>query len=122
MRQDAEGYVYVVDRKKDMIISGGENIYSAEVENVVAGHRKVAEVAVIGVPHPKWGEVPIAVVVARETSDPPTDAEIETHCRAHLAGYKRPQRVVIVDALPRNPGGKVLKARLRDQHAGGGSS
>lgn len=122
VRQDAEGYVYVVDRKKDMIISGGENIYSAEVENVVAGHRKVAEVAVIGVPHPKWGEVPIAVVVARETSDPPTDAEIETHCRAHLAGYKRPQRVVIVDALPRNPGGKVLKARLRDQHAGGGSS
>lgn len=122
VRQDAEGYVYVVDRKKDMIISGGENIYSAEVENVVAAHRKVAEVAVIGVSHPKWGEVPIAVVVARETSDPPTDAEIETHCRAHLASYKRPQRVVIVDALPRNPGGKVLKGRLRDEHAGGGPS
>lgn len=121
VRQDAEGYVYVVDRKKDMIISGGENIYSAEVENVVAAHHKVAEVAVIGVPHPKWGEIPIAVVVPRETSDPPTDAEIEAHCRAHLAHYKRPQHISIVDALPRNPGGKVLKGKLRDEHAARGS-
>ncbi|MDZ7882558.1 MAG: long-chain-fatty-acid--CoA ligase [Mycobacterium sp.] len=121
VRQDADGYVYVVDRKKDMIISGGENIYSAEVENAVATHPKVAEVAVIGVPHPDWGETPAAVIVPREPTDPPTDVEIEAHCRAHLAHYKRPRSIVIVDALPRNPGGKVLKGRLRDEHGTGGS-
>lgn len=117
VRQDEDGYIFVVDRKKDMIISGGENIYCAEVENVLATHPKVAEVAIIGVPHPKWGETPLAVITARDPADPPTDAEIEAHCRVHLARYKRPHRVVIVDALPRNAGGKVLKARLRDEHA-----
>ena len=117
VRQDADGYIYVVDRKKDMIISGGENIYSAEVENVVAAHAKVAEVSVIGVPHPKWGETPMAVIVARDPTDPPTDDEIETHCRAHLAAYKRPRRVVVVDALPRTANGKVLKTDLRREYA-----
>ncbi|QZY44590.1 long-chain-fatty-acid--CoA ligase [Mycobacterium sp. TJFP1] len=117
VRQDADGYFYVVDRKKDMIISGGENIYSAEVENVVATHPLVAEVAVIGVPHPKWGETPVAVIVPREPTDPPTDAEIEAHCRAQLASYKRPKYVTLVDVLPRNAAGKVLKGRLRDEHA-----
>lgn len=116
VRQDGDGYIYVVDRKKDMIISGGENIYSAEVENVLVTHPKVAEAAIIGVPDPKWGETPMAVIVPRDPVDPPTDAEIETHCRAHLAHYKRPRHVVIVDALPRNAGGKVLKTRLRQEH------
>jgi fatty-acyl-CoA synthase len=117
VRQDTDGYIYVVDRKKDMIISGGENIYSAEVENVVAAHVKVAEVSVIGVSDPKWGETPMAVIVPRDPADPPTDDEIETHCRAHLAPYKRPRRVVVVDALPRNANGKVLKTDLRREHA-----
>ena len=117
VRRDEDGYVYVVDRKKDMIISGGENIYSAEVENVVAAHPKVAEVAVIGVPDPKWGETPVAVIVPHDHADPPTDAEIEAHCRAQLAHYKRPRYLAIVEALPRNPGGKVLKGRLRDEYA-----
>jgi fatty-acyl-CoA synthase len=113
VRRDDDGYIYVVDRKKDMIISGGENIYSAEVENVVAAHPKVSEVAIIGVPDPKWGETPMAVIVAHDPAAPPSDAEIETHCRAHLAPYKRPRHLVIVDALPRNASGKVLKSRLR---------
>ena len=116
VRQDGDGYIYVVDRKKDMIISGGENIYSAEVENVVAAHAKVAEVAVIGVPDPKWGEIPMAVIVAHDPADPPTDDEIETHCRAHLAAYKRPRRVVVVESLPRNANGKVLKTELRRRY------
>ena len=117
VRRDADGYVYVVDRKKDMIISGGENIYSAEVENVVAAHAKVAEVSVIGVPDPQWGETPMAVIVPRDPADPPTDDEIETHCRGRLAPYKRPRRVVVVDALPRNGSGKVLKTDLRREYA-----
>ena len=117
VRQDADGYVYVVDRKKDMIVSGGENIYCAEVENVLAGHPKIAEVAVVGVPDPTWGETPLAVIVPDDPADPPTETEIESHSRAHLAPYKRPRRVAIVDNLPRNAGGKVLKARLRAAHA-----
>lgn len=116
VRQDEDGYVYVVDRCKDMIISGGENIYSAEVENVIATHPKVAEVAIIGVPEPVWGETPVAVIAPRDRDNAPTDEEIENHCLAHLAPYKRPRYVVIVDSLPRNASGKVLKSRLRDQY------
>ena len=117
VRRDADGYLYVVDRKKDMIISGGENIYSAEVESVVATHPKVTEVAVIGVPHPRWGETPVAVIVSADPADPPTDADIEAHCRAQLASYKCPKYLTLVDALPRNAAGKILKGRLRDEHA-----
>jgi fatty-acyl-CoA synthase len=113
VRQDADGYYYVVDRKKDMIISGGENIYSAEVENVLAAHPKVAEVALIGVPDPKWGETPLAIIAPRDPDDPPTEAEIEAFSREYLAGYKRPRHVRLVDTLPRNPSGKVLKTVLR---------
>ncbi len=116
VRQDEDGYIYVVDRKKDMIISGGENIYSAEVENALAAHPRIAEVAVIGVPDPKWGETPLAVIVARDPDDPPSDTEIEAHCREHLAPYKRPRRIAVVDALPRNASGKVLKGVLREQY------
>jgi fatty-acyl-CoA synthase len=117
VREDDDGYLYVVDRVKDMIISGGENIYCAEVENVLAGHPKIAEVALVGVPDDRWGETPLAVVVGRDPGDLPTDAEIETFAREHLAAYKRPRHVRHVDALPRNPGGKVVKKTLREQFA-----
>ena len=116
VRQDEDGYIYVVDRKKDMIISGGENIYCAEVENVLAASTEIAEVAVVGVPDPKWGETPMAVIVPRDPAHPPTDHDIAAHCGLHLARYKHPRRVVIVDALPRNAAGKVLKTRLRKDY------
>ncbi|WP_433507872.1 long-chain-fatty-acid--CoA ligase [Pseudonocardia halophobica] len=119
VRQDEDGYYYVVDRKKDMIISGGENIYCAEVENVLAGHPGIGDVALIGVPDPKWGETPLAVVVPADPTDPPTVESIEAYCKEHLAGYKRPRRVAIVEALPRNPSGKVLKTALREQNQAG---
>ncbi|MER5437251.1 AMP-binding protein [Streptomyces sp. NPDC002790] len=113
-RMDDEGYIYVVDRKKDMIISGGENIYSAEVESVIDRHPKVAEVAVVGVPHPEWVETPRAYVVPRDPADPPTEADITEHCRERLASYKKPTSVAVIEALPRNAAGKVLKVRLRE--------
>ncbi|GAS99767.1 acyl-CoA synthetases (AMP-forming)/AMP-acid ligases II [Mycolicibacterium canariasense] len=114
VRQDDEGYVWVVDRKKDMIISGGENIYCAEVENVLAGHPAIAEVAVIGRPHPKWGEVPVAVVALGAVAEARlTLAELDDFLSDRLARYKHPKALEIVDALPRNPSGKVLKTELR---------
>ena len=111
VRMDDDGYVWVVDRKKDMIISGGENIYCAEVENVLAGHPGIVEVAVIGRTHEKWGEVPIAVAAV-------ADAALRLDLLAEflterLARYKHPKALEIVDALPRNPAGKVLKTELR---------
>jgi fatty-acyl-CoA synthase/long-chain acyl-CoA synthetase len=112
-RSDDEGYIYVVDRKKDMIISGGENIYSAEVENAIASHPGVREVAVVGVPHEVWGETPAAAVVALDPAAPPTGAEIIAHCRARLASHKKPTVVAVFDQLPHNASGKVLKPALR---------
>ena len=116
VRMDEEGYVWVVDRKKDMIISGGENIYCAEVENVLADHPGIVEVAVIGRSHEKWGEVPIAVAAV-------TDAELRFEHLVEflgdrLARYKHPKALEIVDALPRNPAGKVLKTELRLRYGG----
>ncbi|WP_252435101.1 long-chain-fatty-acid--CoA ligase [Pseudonocardia humida] len=116
VREDEDGYFYVVDRKKDMIISGGENIYCAEVENVIAGHPKVGEVALIGVPDTRWGESPLAIIAPRDPADPPTAADIDQWCREHLAAYKRPRDVALVEALPRNPSGKVLKTSLRTEY------
>ena len=113
VRQDEEGYFYVVDRKKDMIISGGENIYCAEVEDVLAAHPKVGEVAVIGVPDEKWGETTLAVIVPGTPGDPPGAAELAEWCADRLARYKRPRGIAILSALPRNPSGKVLKTQLR---------
>jgi acyl-CoA synthetase (AMP-forming)/AMP-acid ligase II len=115
VRQDPDGYYYVVDRKKDMIISGGENIYCAEVENVLAGHPQIADVALIGVPDPTWGETPLAVIVPRDPADPPSLESVDEYCREHLARYKRPRRLTIVDALPRNATGKVQKTVLRER-------
>jgi fatty-acyl-CoA synthase len=116
VRQDEDGYIYVVDRKKDMIISGGENVYPAEVETALLSHEAVADVAVVGIPHPKWVETPFAVVV-RAPGAEVTEDELIDHCRAHLAGYKKPSGVAFMDQLPRNAGGKVLKRRLREVYA-----
>ncbi len=115
VRQDEEGYIWVVDRKKDMIISGGENIYCAEVENVLAAHPAIVEVAVIGRSHEKWGEVPVAVVVDRGAGSrqPLRLADLEEFLTERLARYKHPKHLEVVDALPRNPAGKVLKTELR---------
>jgi fatty-acyl-CoA synthase len=111
VRMDEDGYVWVVDRKKDMIISGGENIYCAEVENVLAGHPRIVEVAVIGRRHEKWGEVPIAV--AAVTGEELRLDDLSEFLTERLARYKHPKALEIVDALPRNPAGKVLKTELR---------
>ena len=110
---DADGYIFVVDRLKDMIISGGENIYSAEVENAITQHHGVAACAVIGIPSDEWGESVHAVVVRRPGDDTPAEALI-AHCKSLIAGYKCPRSVAFIDALPLSGAGKVLKTRLRE--------
>ena len=112
---DDEGYLYVQDRTKDMIVSGGENIYPREVEDVLFQHPAVADVAVIGVPSEHWGEEVKAIVVLRQGSSATSD-EIVDFCRGALGGYKRPRSVDFVAALPRNPSGKVLKRELREPY------
>jgi fatty-acyl-CoA synthase len=116
VRQDDEGFIYVVDRKKDMIVSGGENIYSAEVENALAGHPGIADVAVIGARHQRWGETPVAVVVPADPAAPPTLDELTGWLRDRLASYKKPTALVLVDELPRSAAGKVLKHELRRKY------
>jgi acyl-CoA synthetase (AMP-forming)/AMP-acid ligase II len=112
--RDEDGYVYIVDRLKDMIVSGGENIASSEVERVLYEHEAVVEVAVVGRPDERWGEVPVAFVVLAEGADVAGEELIE-HCRGNLAKFKVPKAVTFIDALPRNPSGKVLKRDLRAQ-------
>jgi fatty-acyl-CoA synthase len=114
-RLDEEGYLWLVDRKKDMIVSGGENVYPAEVERVLLDHPAVAEAAVVGVPHPRWVETPVAFVVAADGVEP-DEAELIGHCRQYLAAFKKPSAVIVVDELPRNAGGKVVKRRLRETY------
>jgi acyl-CoA synthetase (AMP-forming)/AMP-acid ligase II len=112
---DDEGFIFIKDRIKDMIISGGENIYPAEVENVILSHAAVTEVAVIGLPDEKWGETVCAVV---SSNDEALDEQaIIGHCEAKLSRYKLPRRVIFVEVIPRNPSGKILKRVLRDQYA-----
>lgn len=113
---DKDGYLSVVDRKKDMIKTGGENVASREVEEAIYLHDAVAEVAVFGVPHPKWIEAVTAVVVPKDGVDV-TEADIAEHLAAILAPYKRPKFVVFAEALPKNPSGKILKKNLRVEHA-----
>ncbi|MHA6799988.1 acyl-CoA synthetase [Bounagaea algeriensis] len=113
---DAEGYVWIVDRVKDMIISGGENVYPAEVEDVLYGHSAVAEVAVLGTAHDTWGEAVTAVVATRSGATLTLD-ELREFARDKIAGYKIPLRLEFTDALPRNTTGKVLKYRIREQLA-----
>ena len=113
---DANGFVYIKDRLKDMLISGGENVYPAEIENAILGHPKVGEVAVIGQPSARWGEVPLAVVVASDESA--TEDEILAYCVDKLARFKLPKAVTFIDQIPRNPTGKVLKQQLRERFPG----
>ncbi len=113
--RDGEGYLRLVDRKKDMIISGGENICPAEVERALLEHPAIVEAAVVGVPHPRWVETPVAFVVAAP-GRLPAEEELIVHLRSRLASYKKPSAVIFVEALPRNAAGKVLKRDLRDAH------
>ncbi|MEX0800270.1 MAG: long-chain-fatty-acid--CoA ligase [Dehalococcoidia bacterium] len=112
---DDEGYVYIQDRVKDMIVSGGENIYPREVEEVLFKHPAVADAAVIGVPHDQWGETVMAIIVLRD-GQTATEEEIMEFCRDKLGGYKRPRTVSFINTLPRNPTGKVLKRQLREPY------
>ena len=110
--RDADGFLFLHDRVKDMILSGGENIYPAEIENVLAKHPDVVDVAVIGIPDEKWGEAVMAVVVRREGATV-TDGDLVAFARESLAGYKAPKSIAFADVLPRNPSGKLLKRELR---------
>jgi len=111
-RFDRQGFLHIVGRNKDMIISGGFNVYAREVEDALAAHPQVLESAVLGLPDAEWGEIVAAVVVLREGSALTPEA-LQAHCAERIAGYKKPRRVVFVDALPRNLAGKVLKGELR---------
>ena len=111
---DEDGFLYLTDRKKDMIISGGENIYPAEVESALCDHPDVAEAAVIGIPNEQWGEVGMAVIAVKP-GHTLTPAEIHAHCQANLARFKCPRLIEFIDALPRNATGKIHKPTLRQQ-------
>jgi acyl-CoA synthetase (AMP-forming)/AMP-acid ligase II len=113
---DEDGFVYLADRKKDMIVSGGENVYSREVEEALMSHAAVADAAVIGVPDRRWGEAVLGVVVLKPGRSEEVD-ELIRHCRTQIAGYKCPKRIEFVEVLPRLPSGKVSKVRLREQFA-----
>ena len=115
---DGEGYITVVDRKKDMIKSGGENVASREVEEMIYRLPKVSEVAVIGLPDPYWVEAVTAVVVVK-AGEELDEAAVVAHCREHMAHFKVPKRVVFADSLPKNPSGKLLKRELRQRYAVG---
>lgn len=117
-RWNEQGYLWIVDRKKDMIVSGGENIYPREVEEVLYRHQAIREAAVVGAEDPMWGEAVVAIVSCRP-GETTTAADLITFCRAHIASYKKPRAVVFVDELPKNASGKVLKRELRDQLAAG---
>tara|TARA_B100000959_G_scaffold162391_1_gene170091 strand:- start:138 stop:1682 length:1545 start_codon:yes stop_codon:yes gene_type:complete len=114
--QDEEGFITIHDRVKDMIISGGENVYPAELENVIAGHPGVADVAVIGIPSERWGESPLAVVVRKDAGL--GEGDVLQHCDGKLARFKQPKGAVFIDEIPRNATGKPLKRLLREQFPG----
>lgn len=112
--KDEDGYITLVDRSKDMIITGGENVYSVEVEQVLNGHPKIFEATIIGIPDPVWGESVTGIVVAKPGETIEVE-EIKEFCRQNLAGYKIPRKVIFTDQLPRNASGKILKYQLREQ-------
>ena len=113
--KDAEGFIFIVDRRKDMYISGGENVYPAEVETVIHQLPEIAEVAIIGKPDDNWGEVGMAIAVLKPDTTL-NDQAIINHCAKNLANFKVPRSVVFVDELPHNATGKVLKRELRISH------
>jgi long-chain acyl-CoA synthetase len=117
-RLDAQGYLTLVDRSKDMIISGGSNIYPREIEEVLLTHPGVAECAVVGLPHPEWGEAPFAFIVAEGAA--PDPAELDDLCLSQLARYKRPKGYRFVADLPKSAYGKILKRELRALAEAGG--
>ena len=114
-RQDEDGFVWLVDRKKDVIITGGENIYPVEIEEFLINHPKIQDVAVIGLPSLRLGEITTAIIKVKNGSDL-TKAEVDAFCNA-LARYKRPRRIILGD-VPRNPTGKIEKPRLRKHYSG----
>jgi len=114
-RLDDEGFLYIVDRKKDMIITGGENVFPREIEEVLYAHPKILEASVIGLPDPEWGEK-IHAVIALKEGETMTDQEVVDYTREHIAGFKKPKSVAFVERLPRSAAGKVLKRVLRDQY------
>jgi acyl-CoA synthetase (AMP-forming)/AMP-acid ligase II len=111
---DEDGFVTIVDRIKDMLISGGENVYPAEIESVLLAHPAVADAGVIGIPSSKWGESPLAVIVPKPDAEV-TAEEIMEHSRSRLAPFKAVKAVEFVSEVPRNPSGKILKRELREQ-------
>jgi len=113
---DEDGFVSIQDRIKDMIISGGENVYPAEIESVLMSHPEITEAAVIGMPSEKWGESPFAIVV--RSNESLTEADVLNYCRGKLAGYKQPKGATFIDVIPRNPSGKILKRLLREEYPG----
>ena len=115
---DEDRYLYLVDRKKDMIITGGENVYSTEVENVLFTHPAISEAAVIGVPHEKWVETVKAIVVLKPGAQA-TEEEIIRFWKDNLASYKKPTSVEFIKELPKTPSGKVLKKELRERYKKG---
>jgi fatty-acyl-CoA synthase len=117
-RMDEDGFFTIVGRFKDMIISGGENVYAAEVEAVFREHTAVAEAALIGQPDDKWGEVGLMITVLKP-GQPASEAELQAFCRQRLARYKVPKAVIFVDALPYSPYGKVEKIKLKERYVSG---
>ncbi len=113
-RVDDKGFIYVVDRKKDMIITGGENVYPAEVENVLYRHPKVSQAAVIALPDAKWGEA-VTAVVQLKSGEVADEDELRSFCKAEIASYKTPRRILFIDEMPRSASGKILKYKLREQ-------
>jgi len=114
-REDSEGFIYIVDRKKDLVITGGENIFPVEVEDVIHKHPKVYDAAVIGIPDERLGEIALAVVDPKP-GEKLTEEEINQFCEQHLPRYKRPRRIIF-DKVPRNPTGKIEKPKLREKYA-----
>jgi acyl-CoA synthetase (AMP-forming)/AMP-acid ligase II len=112
---DENSYIYLLDRKKDLVISGGNNIYPREIEEVLLKHPAVYEVAVIGIPDPLWGES-IKAIVALRPGSTATGEELIAFCQNHLASYKKPRTVEFISQLPKNAYGKILKRELREQY------
>lgn len=114
--RDSDGYIYIHDRIKDMIVSGGENIYPAEIESALYAHPDIADIAIIGIPDEKWGESVHAVVVLAQHQEALSLEDLQTFARKQLAGYKIPRSLEFIEALPRNPSGKILRRQLRDKY------
>jgi acyl-CoA synthetase (AMP-forming)/AMP-acid ligase II len=115
-KTDSDGFIYIVDRKKDVVITGGENIYPVEVEDVLHSHPKIYDVAIIGIPDVRLGEIAVAIVDPKP-GETLTQSEINTFCEQNIPRYKRPRRVIF-DKVPRNPTGKIEKTKLRQKYGG----